>query len=47
MDINTFKTIEQYSEDKYIKQIRKLQGHTTNEDYEKVCKKLEALDFLK
>ncbi|QNM87319.1 hypothetical protein [Aliarcobacter cryaerophilus] len=42
MDINTFKTIEQYSEDKYIKQIRKLQGHTTNEDYEKVCKKLEA-----
>lgn len=42
MEINAFKTIEEYAKDKYLKQIKKPQGHSTNEDYEIALKKLEA-----
>lgn len=42
MDINAFKTIEEYTEGKYLKQIKKPQGRCTSEDYEKALKKLEA-----
>lgn len=42
MDINTFKTIEKYAEDKYLKDIKKPEGDSINEDYEITLEKLQA-----